>query len=755
MKLSAPLLDWVLKTDPGARLQYDRREGLLRHLSGRLARVGSAPAEALKASFAFLAEAPARAFGRLSVDAPGIELFRAVGSKASGYSMLVRQFAVTRVRGKERLVRVVGGSIRFAVDAEGTLTDVENRWFAEFPFAVDPPRFSRQGARKIALRFLHRGATTRTREELEIRTPPGGLVWKVTVPDPPAKDGRPALSATIVIVDAMRGIVAAPAIGTGRLAGTGFGHWYRAGYQVPLPTRARRNGGEEMVDASRTARQGPVVRVLNWRRQGKPDFMTDGHWPPAPGRAKDADNPGIAVDAFLFAGEVVDAFLDLRDTIGFSVAGTSPPRFLPDPLDLIVHKSISQPGRYEQQTEQVMIADSARPKRWLICSTKDVIAHEITHSLTHAFWDLPYSHEEGALDEAIADGFAALITGDPELFEDAWIEDRNGDGHADTVFGNVKFKDYHRRIDFSPGPPGVQGQVTPARAIKAVGQPQHYSGRWKLTAGTPNAGNDFGFVHINCGILSSAIWLLWNGGTHPQSGIAVAPIGRDRTQELLLRALTSGSLFEFNAASSSTRAFSQFRIAMTAVASAPPYDADPTIAVAVIDAFDAIGVGSILTVKGRPRPPVAATLAELLTQGGENADDLANIVVAAGGAAGRGGGGAGNRLALSVGGQFSVRVGNLSVSDDASTPTLRAFLGRAGAAAQELLSPAPVAVEPLEPREVALLGPFNVPAGLAPANDYTLIVVAEDPWHAVPDPVAAARLAKLPLNLLSMPVRVT
>src|SRR4029453_2206217 len=52
----------------------------------------------------------------------------------------------------------------------------------------------------------------------------------------------------------------------------------------------------------------------------------------------------------------------------------------------------------------------------------DWLAHEWTHAYTQHTCNLTHNSESGALNEAFSDIFAAFITGDWLVFEDAWLK---------------------------------------------------------------------------------------------------------------------------------------------------------------------------------------------------------------------------------------------------------------------------------------------------------------------------------------------
>ena len=139
----------------------------------------------------------------------------------------------------------------------------------------------------------------------------------------------------------------------------------------------------------------------------------------------------------------------------------------------------------------------------------DVMAHEFTHGVDEYSRNLAYQNQSGALDEAFADFFAALIDGNWTVGEAT----RNG-----------TFRDMSN-------PP-------------AFGHPDHISASvsgdgmgTRPSVSSPDTSNDFGSVHTNSGIINKANYLLTAGGTH--NGVTVAGIGALKARQLGYAVLTN------------------------------------------------------------------------------------------------------------------------------------------------------------------------------------------------------------------------
>jgi thermolysin len=129
----------------------------------------------------------------------------------------------------------------------------------------------------------------------------------------------------------------------------------------------------------------------------------------------------------------------------------------------------------------------------------DIVAHEFTHGVTAYAAGLVYSNESGAANESFSDIF----------------------GTAVEFYVGVN-PDYVLAEDAVPG--GIRYMADPAV--------DHYSERVYIGSSYDNGG-----VHYNSGIQNKAFYLLAEGGTHPQSGVAVAGIGRRAAEHVFYRAL--------------------------------------------------------------------------------------------------------------------------------------------------------------------------------------------------------------------------
>lgn len=142
-----------------------------------------------------------------------------------------------------------------------------------------------------------------------------------------------------------------------------------------------------------------------------------------------------------------------------------------------------------------------------------IVAHEHAHALVERLGELDGRHEAGALNESIADVFAALVTG-------TWaIVGRDGAVQRDLA-----------------APASISAPTDPRDGVTLVSRPNHRSraAGWLPTAElAATRENDWGYVHHNSSIASSALYLATQGGTHPVTLAALPGIGARRMASIL------------------------------------------------------------------------------------------------------------------------------------------------------------------------------------------------------------------------------
>jgi len=150
--------------------------------------------------------------------------------------------------------------------------------------------------------------------------------------------------------------------------------------------------------------------------------------------------------------------------------------------------------------------------------TLDIAGHEMTHGVTERTANLTYARESGALNESMSDVFGAMV------------ESYARGGVIDSDTWKIGEQAY------TPGTPGdaLRSMSDPPSA----GDPDHYSERLYPGVCTPSSLNDQCGVHTNSAISNKAYFLVVDGGTHPQSGVAVTGIGPTDGAKIFYRGLT-------------------------------------------------------------------------------------------------------------------------------------------------------------------------------------------------------------------------
>ena len=156
-------------------------------------------------------------------------------------------------------------------------------------------------------------------------------------------------------------------------------------------------------------------------------------------------------------------------------------------------------------------------------SVLDVAAHEYTHGVTSHSADLIYQNESGALNESFSDIFGVAV-------EFYWQPDGRAQypnftaGHADWLFGEEWLA------------AGLYRDLrNPSHASLRTPQPSRYKGsHWYFGA------DDNGGVHYNSGVQNHVFYLLSEGGSGNNDGIAysVAGLGVTNAARIAYRALT-------------------------------------------------------------------------------------------------------------------------------------------------------------------------------------------------------------------------
>jgi Zn-dependent metalloprotease len=164
----------------------------------------------------------------------------------------------------------------------------------------------------------------------------------------------------------------------------------------------------------------------------------------------------------------------------------------------------------------------------------DVVGHEIAHGVIRYEADLHYLHESGAVNEAMADIFGALIEFQAKGNAGNWLIGENLPGRSPAW--PLRSMADPRLADAAGMPRFRRDRGYDARTN--FGQPDFWTDYVRPTDPICRALplQDNGCVHFNSGILNKFAHLVAEGGTH--RSVAVAGIGRTKLGRLAYRALT-------------------------------------------------------------------------------------------------------------------------------------------------------------------------------------------------------------------------
>jgi Zn-dependent metalloprotease len=159
-----------------------------------------------------------------------------------------------------------------------------------------------------------------------------------------------------------------------------------------------------------------------------------------------------------------------------------------------------------------------------------VTGHEFTHGVINGFNILQtYDGETGAANEALADLFGCFIA-QLHPADDPWPWQHGRQYRLDGTVGR-------NMIDPSRDAAGIVQYDATSDAMKYASYqngfyPDHYSIRYTGTM-------DYHGVHINSLIISHAIYLMVNGGTHRLSSVTVPGIGVAPVEQMLYEAIST------------------------------------------------------------------------------------------------------------------------------------------------------------------------------------------------------------------------
>lgn len=216
----------------------------------------------------------------------------------------------------------------------------------------------------------------------------------------------------------------------------------------------------------------------------------------------------------------------------------------------------------------------------------DVTAHELGHAVCQYTANLAYERESGAINEGLSDIWGAVI-------EHKFAPEKQA-----FLIGE----------DITKVAPGFMRSMSNPKSASLMKQPDTYKGQYWSPASvaegcaTPNQdSNDNCGVHINSGILNHWFYILVSGKTGTNdvgSSYSVTGIGWDKAAEIVYRLETS-FLTEY----STYKNARDFAIQ----ASKEMYGQGSPEAIAVQDAFYAVGIGSKYSAIPDTQAPTAPT----------------------------------------------------------------------------------------------------------------------------------------------------
>lgn len=484
---------------------------------------------------------------------------------------------------------VLGATVSVHYGPDGALTMVKSTLAPHIDLPTQP-RFDSKLATQIALQHAGRGAVAfeglspalivADTQALHLGEAYNRyyLCWRLAVTLPPGS----VEPGWIYLVDAISGAVLLryPAARTG--TGTGY-------YSHGAGVNSEVAGGTHRLRDAVTSSTWPVAAkpaVRTYDDQGGASFTgttysedTGDTWDNAGAvPAHRHDDQRTEVDIHRFAAYAVSYFFDTHGYNGWNGAGS----------DIRAHahnEYMSNNAFWYGLYEQMYFADGNNTTRDFM-GTLDVVAHEYAHGVKYYFNVLQtYLGETGALDEATSDMFGCLLALDYPA-DDPWPWVQGRQYRLDGTIGR-------NMVDPSRDSAGVVHYDATSEATKRTSclngyYPDHYSIRyspplpWDYT-------NDNGGVHFNCPIITHALYLMMNGGTHRLSNVTVTGIGVGPVEQMVYHVISTGLL-------SNTSDFADFRLAFIDSCQAL-YPDNLDYLATVKAAFFAVGIGADLYVR--------------------------------------------------------------------------------------------------------------------------------------------------------------
>jgi len=263
-------------------------------------------------------------------------------------------------------------------------------------------------------------------------------------------------------------------------------------------------------------------------------------------------------------GAFYDAFAGFWGRDSFDNAGA--------PLSSTVHYSTNYCNAFWNGTQMVFGDGNTAFGCLPLARAVDVTAHELTHAIIERESGLFFSGESGALNESLADSFAAFV--------EAWVDGGGTNALSTTADTWLVGEDVL--------PPFIRSMCDPAADGASADV-------WSSGVGNLD-------VHYSSGVGNLAFCLLSNGGTHPRgkTGVLVPSVGLQTAIRILYEAQANYM--------TSTTTYAAARTAMEDAATALGYDQATRDAVGCAWAAVRVGTAPAICTDTVPPPPTDSTL---------------------------------------------------------------------------------------------------------------------------------------------------
>lgn len=332
------------------------------------------------------------------------------------------------------------------------------------------------------------------------------LAWDMQVVGP--KDGPPVL--TRYFISAKNGDVLekyndlhtfpnTTGQGSGYYSGKGSINTFRDGSTYKL------------IDNTRVPSGGPSIQVCDcdgtWSFPSDSNVSQDANnnWN-ATSTTSRKDHQGPEVDVLRYFGQVVDYYRNTHSWNSFDNQGST--------VKVGVHYGNNYNNAFWLPSDKFMCFGDGDDSLFDYLTPNDVVAHEFTHGVTQHTAKLDYRNQSGGLNESFSDIFAIMVDRkDFDIGEDCTTPDEAGDALRDM------------------------SNPSSSRALSP--QPNHTVKALDTTKTGYFDGQD---PHQASGFVNYAAYLMIHGGTHPNSGISVNPIGHEKAEKIFFHALSIGLL---------------------------------------------------------------------------------------------------------------------------------------------------------------------------------------------------------------------